>query len=66
MDKIIAGIGFVLGMAMIFMLISLIFIKFGWSLFMVPVFHVPELSWLEALGFALLASAFRSTSSKKE
>lgn len=50
----------------IVVLISLFFIKIGWSLFVVPVFNLPELTWLQALGFSLLASCFKSTSSVKK
>lgn len=61
-------IGFVAGAMIIFILLSLLFIKIGWSLFIVPVFGLPELTWMQALGFSLLASCFRgsSASSKKE
>lgn len=64
MSKVIAVIGTFLGMITIFILLSLIFIKLGWSLFMVPVFGAPELTWIQALGFALLANSFRSSSDK--
>lgn len=42
------------------LLLSLFFIKVGWSLFMVPVFALPELTWVQALGLSLLAGAFKS------
>jgi uncharacterized membrane protein len=63
MDKLIAAMFAILGIMVVFTLISLIMIKIGWALFMVPVFHLADLSWLEAFGFALLASAFRGTGS---
>lgn len=49
-------------------LIGLFFIKFGWWLFMVPVFNLPDLTWMQALGFSFLSSAFKSynSSSKKD
>ena len=64
MGKILAIIGGFLGLLAIFVLLSLLFIKLGWSLFVVPVFGLPELSWMQALGFSLLASAFRPSSVK--
>lgn len=42
------------------LLLSLLFIKIGWSLFMVPVFNLPEITWLQAFGLSLLAGAFKS------
>ena len=42
-------------------LIGLLCIKLGWSLFIIPVFHLPEITWAQALGFSFLASAFRSS-----
>ncbi len=42
------------------LVLSLFFIKVGWSLFMVPVFNLPELTWLQAFGLSLLAGAFKS------
>jgi hypothetical protein len=59
--KILTYISGILSMIAIVVLISLFFIKFGWSLFMVPVFNLPELTWIQALGLSLLASTFRST-----
>jgi hypothetical protein len=56
----------VIGVFAIWILLSLMFIKIGWILFMVPVFHLPDLTWIQALGFALLASAFRSSNSSKK
>lgn len=67
MDKILAIAFGVLGILAIVMLISLIFIKIGWALFVVPVFGLPDLTWLQALGFSFLAGAFKSSGlSKKE
>jgi hypothetical protein len=62
MDKLAATVFALLGMIAISVLLSLLIIKAGWTLFMVPVFHIPDLSWVEALGFALLASAFKTNS----
>lgn len=58
----LAGVIGVIGLTI---LIGLFCIKFGWSLFIVPVFHLAELTWLQAFGFSLLANAFRSSGSKK-
>jgi hypothetical protein len=66
MGKFLAVVGGFLGLLAMFILLSLLFIKIGWSLFMVPVFGLAELTWLQALGFALLANTFRSSSVKKE
>lgn len=61
MGKFIAA-GIAIAVAvLVFMLISLLFIKLGWYLFMVPVFGMADLTWLQALGFAFLAGSFRST-----
>jgi hypothetical protein len=62
--KILGMLFGALGLIVLFLIIGLFFIKFGWSLFVVPVFHLPELTWMQAFGFSLLASTFRSTSSK--
>ncbi len=66
MGKVLAIIFGLLGAFVIFWLISLLFIKIGWSLFVVPVFGMPELTWLQAFGFSLLAGCFRSTVTKKD
>ncbi len=68
MDKLLAVAFGVLGILAIVMLISLIFIKIGWALFVVPVFGLADLTWLQALGFSFLAGAFKSSgiSSKKD
>ena len=67
MDKFIAGMFSLITLFLIIILISLFFIKIGWSLFVVPVFGLPELTWMQALGFSLLANCFRgSPASKKE
>lgn len=49
----------------LFVLLSLFLIKLGWAMFMVPVFNVADLTWMQALGFSLLASSFRGASSRK-
>ena len=66
MGKLLAVVFGLLGAFVVFWLVSLLFIKIGWSLFVVPVFGLPELTWLQAFGFSLLAGCFRSTSSKKD
>ncbi len=66
MGGLLGTIGGILGVLLIFILISLLFIKIGWGLFMVPVFGLPELTWLQALGFSLLASCFRGSSASKK
>jgi hypothetical protein len=66
MDKLVAAAITILGIILITVLISLLLIKVGWTLFMVPVFHLPDISWMEALGFSLLASAFRSSGVNKK
>ena len=63
MDKLVAALFAILGIMAIFTLISLLLIKVGWALFMVPVFNLADLTWLQAFGFALLASAFRGSGS---
>ena len=67
MGKLVAVVVGLLGVAAIFILLSLLFIKLGWYLFMVPVFGLPDLTWLQALGFSFLAASFRGSSvAKKE
>lgn len=61
-------LGFAFGLIMmlvVYVIVSLLLIKLGWSLFLVPVFGLRELAWTEALGFGLLAGAFRSGGSFK-
>lgn len=65
MAKFLATVFALIGAFLLFIVISLFFIKLGWSLFAVPVFALPELTWLQALGFSFLASSFRSHSSGK-
>ena len=65
MGKVLTIVFGLLGAIAIFWLLSLLFIKLGWSLFVVPVFGLPELTWLQAFGFSLLAGCFRSTSTSK-
>lgn len=69
MDKLLAvafGVLGVFGVLAIVMLISLIFIKIGWAIFIVPVFGLPDLTWMQALGFSFLASAFKSSGIKSK
>lgn len=67
MGKILAAIIGVAGLFVVIVLISLLLIKIGWGLFMVPVFGLADLTWMQALGFSLLAAAFKPSSySKKE
>jgi hypothetical protein len=65
MTKFLATIFGVAGVFLIIILLSLLFIKLGWMLFMVPVFNLPDLTWMQALGFSFLASAFRASSASK-
>lgn len=44
------------------LMIKMILIMWGWSLFMVPVFGMKALSAGEAFGFSLLASCFAGSS----
>ncbi len=57
--------GFV-GVIAIVVLISLLLIKLGWYLFMVPVFGLPDITWLQAFGLSLLTSTFRSSNYKSK
>lgn len=66
MSKFIAAIVGIVSIFLIVILISLFFIKLGWSLFVVPVFGLPELTWMQALGFSFLAAAFKPSSFKSE
>ena len=65
MGNVFVALAFI-GVFIIYMLLTLMCIKVGWVLFVVPVFHLPDLTWMQALGFALLTSAFRSSSSSKK
>ncbi len=62
MEKLLALALGVLGILAIVVLISLLFIKLGWYLFMVPVFGLPDITWMQALGLSFLAGAFKSSS----
>lgn len=67
MGKFVAALVGIVSVFAIVILISLFFIKVGWALFMVPVFNLPDLTWIQAFGFSLLAAAFKPSSySKKE
>lgn len=46
-------------------LISTVFVMIGWSLFMVPVFGMKSLTFMQALGFGFLAAAFKSSYTSK-
>ena len=48
----------------LFVIVGLLLVKFGWSLFMTPVFGFEALTWSQAFGFSLLASCFKSHSTK--
>lgn len=63
MGKILAAAFALIGLFLLVTIISLFFIKLGWSLFVVTMFGLPELTWMQALGFSLLASTFRTISS---
>jgi len=66
MAELLSIIISIMGIVALFALISLLCIKVGWVLFMVPVFHVADLTWMQALGFALLASALTPRSVGKK
>lgn len=66
MEKLVAMLVMFAGLLMFVIIVSLFFIKFGWALFMVPVFGLRDIGWFEALGLAMLASAFKSSSVKKD
>lgn len=65
MGKLFAGLFGVVAVFAIVILISLLLIKIGWGMFMVPVFGMAELTWGQAFGFSLLASCFRGSSFNK-
>lgn len=64
MGKVLSAIVGLLALMALMVVIALFFIKIGWTLFMVPVFGLAELTWTQALGFSLLAAAFRGSSTK--
>lgn len=61
MEKMLA----VLFIMFILFCIGPLFIMLGWSLFMVPVFSLKSLAFSEAIGFMLMAAAFRGMGYKK-
>jgi hypothetical protein len=64
MEKLLAVVFGAIGLIIIMVLFSLIFIKLGWYFFMVPVFGLQDITWLQALGLSLLTSTFRSSNFK--
>lgn len=50
---IVLGILFVLA-------ITLAFTMLGWYLFVVPVFNLPPLTFMQALGFSILVNGFKT------
>jgi hypothetical protein len=66
MGKFLTLIFGFLGVIAIVVLISLLLIKLGWYLFMVPVFGLPDITWLQAFGLSLLTSTFRSSNYKSK
>lgn len=50
---------------LLFLIIRLFFIMLGWDLFMVPVFGMSELTWLQALGLAILLPSPVNYNNKK-
>lgn len=58
-------LGIMILMLVVITLISTVFIMFGWSLFMVPVFGLKSLTFFQAFGFSLLANTFKSYNYKK-
>lgn len=65
MGNFLATLFALAGVFLLFIVISLFLIKLGWSMFVVSMFGLPELTWVQAFGFSLLASCFRSHSSGK-
>lgn len=53
-------IAFILIIALV-VILSALFIMFGWYLFVSPVFGLPGLSITEAIGFSILANAFNGS-----
>jgi hypothetical protein len=43
----------------VYILVSALFIRWGWALFMTPVFGLRDLAWSEAIGFGFLAGALK-------
>lgn len=55
MDKIVV----MLILLIVVTFVSTMFIMWGWSLFMVPVFGMESLTFWQAFGFSLLAACFK-------
>ena len=58
-DMFIKGMG-LLAMVALVVLLELFVIKCGWSMFMVPIFGLKELTWEQAAGAMLLSSLFKA------
>ena len=50
MDKILT----VIALVVVVVLVSALFIKLGWWLFAVPVFNLPSLTIMQAIGLSIL------------
>lgn len=50
----------ILTILLILFIIGPLVVMLGWYLFMVPVFGLPSLTFLQAIGFVLLAGAFKA------
>lgn len=50
----------ILTILLILFIIGPLVVMLGWHLFMVPVFALPSLTFLQAIGFVLLTGAFKA------
>lgn len=58
MDSILT----VVGIFLVIFFIKMLFVMWGWSLFMVPIFGLQSLSLGQAFGFTVLAQCFAGSS----
>ena len=58
-------IGFVVLVLFALIIVTSLIIMLGWSLFIIPVFGYESLTFIQAFGFSLLASAFKPHNLKK-
>ena len=54
----------IVAMLLFIVIMSCFFIKFGWSLSMVPIFGLKELTYSEALGLLILSDTLFKTGGK--
>ncbi len=57
-------IGSTVLMFVVVLALHTLLVMLGWSLFMVPVFGLKSLTFVQAVGLSLVGSAFRSSSIK--